>query len=133
MGRQRLFPEALSECELMIMKLIWENKEEELGLSRIVALANEKYGRSWSPNTISTFLSRIVRKGYIVNYKRGRVYYYHIIITENQYRKMVLENQIEIWDKGSVGDYICRILEEVKLSGEEIQKINTAMKLQLLD
>lgn len=127
MSRQKLFPEALSESELMIMKLIWDS-EEELVLHQLVELVNEKYGRNWSSNIISTFLSRMVSKGYIVSYKKGRCYYYHVVVTESAYKVRFVEHQIKIWNDGSAGDYISDIIQNIELSKEDIQKIEAAVK-----
>lgn len=127
MSRQKLFPEELSQCELMIMKLIW-NHEEELVLHQIVALVNQTYGRDWNQNTVSTFLSRLVKKGFIVGYKKSRFYFYHIIVTENEYKARLIDNQIALWNNGSVSEYVCGILQSMKLTQEDFQKIDSALK-----
>lgn len=132
MSKQKIFPGDLSQCELMVMKLIW-NHEEELVLHQIVELANETYGRNWNQNTVSTFLSRLVKKGYIVGYKKSRYYFYHIIITENDYRARLMDNQIELWNNGSVSEYVCDILQSMKLTEEDFQKIDSALKQRISD
>lgn len=127
MDDEEYYMEGLSSCELMIMKLIW-SREEELVLHQIVAMANETYGRDWNPNTVSTFLSRLVRKGYIAGYKKSRYYFYHIIITEEAYKAQQIDKQIELWNNGSVCDYVCDILESMKLTQEDFDKIEKALK-----
>lgn len=114
--------EAMSVSELVVMKVIW-SREEELVLHQIVALVNQTYGRDWNQNTVSTFLSRLVRKGYVTSYKKGRYYFYHVVVTEDQYRAILTSDQINFWSNGDVAGYICKVLDSQRPTKEDIEQI----------
>ena len=64
--------ENLTDCEQLVMKTVWDS-EEELSLMEIMQRVNDKYHKEWKPQTVSTFLARLVRKGYLRHYRQGRV------------------------------------------------------------
>ena len=72
----------LTECELQVMKVIWRN-EGEMNLQEILKEVTLKYGKDWRPQTVSTFLARLVKKGYLNVYRSGRTFLYTPIVEEN--------------------------------------------------
>lgn len=38
----------------------------------MVELVNERYNHAWKPQTVSTFLHRALKKGYLEGYRKGR-------------------------------------------------------------
>lgn len=118
--------ESMSECELVVMKVIW-SRDEELVLSQIVQLVEDMYGRKWNPNTVSTFLSRLVRKGYVTSYKKGRYYFYHVVVTEDEYKSILTSDQINFWNNGSVSEYVCAIFDNQKLNDTDIERIQAKL------
>lgn len=117
----------LSEGELKIMKLLWTHKKE-LSVPEIVELGKEAYGLDWSRNIVSTYLSRVVNKGYVESYKNGRKYYYHVIMTEDDYKAQMIAYDIEFYYHGSVGKYVRCILERISLTEEDLQEIAVALE-----
>ena len=57
----------LTESEKITMKCVWDIGDGAR-LSRIMTLANDKYGKEWKPQTVSTFLGKLVRKGFVEQY-----------------------------------------------------------------
>ena len=55
----------ISACERLVMKAIWDTPEE-MALQEIMDKVNEENGKSWKPQTVSTFLARLVRKGFLL-------------------------------------------------------------------
>ena len=102
----------LTECELQVMKIIWE-KEREMNLQEILKEVNLKYGKDWKPQTVSTFLARLVRKGYLNMYRSGRTFLYTPIVEENVcFHNYVLHSAI-IWCDGDKQQYIKKIQIQV--------------------
>ena len=64
-------PYEISTCERMVMKVVWES-EEALDLANVMSRVNEEFSKDWKPQTVSTFLARLVRKGYLSTYRKGR-------------------------------------------------------------
>ena len=61
---QDITQEALTECEVLVMKVIWESADV-LSIQEITSRINLKYKKDWKLQTVSTFLSRAVKKGYL--------------------------------------------------------------------
>lgn len=80
--------EKVTECEQLIMKVVWD-AGEELSLMEIMQRANDKYYMNWKPQTVSTFLARLVRKGYLKHHRQGRVFLYQILIPFKEYRNYI--------------------------------------------
>lgn len=78
--------EKLSDCEEMIMDIIWHEPKEP-DLMTITEKANKKYGKNWKIQTVATFLSRLEKKGWIYIYRIGRYSHYRALIEFNNYLK----------------------------------------------
>ncbi len=48
----------LTDSELLVMKTVWES-EEPLSVQEIMVRTNQKYGKKWKVQTISTFLGLV--------------------------------------------------------------------------
>lgn len=82
--------EKLTEGEEMVMKAVWDCKKEPV-LSEVVERVNGVYGKNWKPQTVSTFLAKLVRKNYLKMQRDGKIYTYKILIKERVYSKEQLK------------------------------------------
>lgn len=68
-----------SECELKALLCVY-NHHAEFGeapdLKSTIVELNGKYKKDWKPQTVSTFLSRLVKKGLLITARKGRYSYY---------------------------------------------------------
>ncbi len=101
----------LTECEELVIKTIWD-AGEELNLMEIMSRVNNKYHKTWKPQTVSTFLARMVRKGYLRHYRQGRVFFYQILVPFEEYRQQVSKEFVDFWYGGSSPDMDMRIALE---------------------
>ncbi len=92
--------EHLTDCEEMVMKTVWD-AERELGLMDITQGVNEVCKKNWKPQTVSTFLARLVRKGYLKHYRQGRVFLYQILIPREKYVAEKAQELIDFWNHGN--------------------------------
>lgn len=114
--------EKLTACEELVMKTIWD-AGEELSLTEIMQRVNEKYHKEWKPQTVSTFLGRIVRKGYLRSYRQGRVFFYQTLIPMEEYKGQQANEFVEFWHQGRADEFL-RSLKMVRaLRPEEIGEI----------
>lgn len=97
--------ESLTNCEEIVMKTVWD-AERELDLSDITQRVNEMYHKEWKPQTVSTFLARLVRKGYLKNYRQGRVFYYQILVPQKDYLSEMAERFAEFWKQENVNFFL---------------------------
>lgn len=98
----------LTACEQLIMKTVWD-ADKELGLMDITKGANDNYGKDWKPQTVSTFLARLVKKGFLKSYRQGRVFFYQILVTQEDYVRETAEQFIDFWHHGSVEAFLASL------------------------
>lgn len=114
--------EELTECELLVMKVIWHSKDA-LSIQEITARINYNYKKDWKVQTVSTFLSRVVKKGYLSMQRQGRVFYYYPLITEEEYGKREITKCVDFWGDGKVDALVASFAEVRKLTEEEKENI----------
>ena len=76
--------ELMTKCEEMVMLVIWDKGEEE-SLLPIMEAANRRFKKEWKPQTVSTILTRMRIKGYLEFYRIGRVFYYRVLVSKEDY------------------------------------------------
>ena len=69
--------------------------KEPLSLMQIREAVNKKYHYNWKPQTVSTFLARIRKKGYLEMERKGRCCYYYPLIELDRYQN---EKLCEVWE-----------------------------------
>lgn len=110
--------EALTECEVLVMKVIWES-DDVMSIQEITSRINLRYGKDWKLQTVSTFLSRAVKKGYLEMKRRGRTFDYYPLVTEKDYGRREIVKCVENWGNGRMGNLIASFAETGKMSEEE--------------
>ena len=86
----------LTNVETLIMKCIWDTPEE-LALSQLVAMVNERFDKAWRPQTISTYLAHLVRKGFLSMRRQGKVFLYHPEVSQEKYCSEQLHDLVNYW------------------------------------
>lgn len=119
---------SLTKCEQMVMKTIWDAADEELGLQDVMERVNAKYKRDWKPQTVSTFLARLASKGFLKYYRKGRIFYYTILIPIDEYRSKVTSDFVDFWDNGNADQAIADLMHYRPLRPEEISGIKELLK-----
>lgn len=83
--------EKLTESEEVVMKAAWDY-EKEPELKNVVQRVNDVYGKSWKPQTVSTFLGKLVKKGYLKMQRNGKIYTYKVLVSEEVYNREQLRH-----------------------------------------
>lgn len=96
----RWIMQKMSACEEKVMLVIWQINKL-LSYKEIQIGVNERFGDSWKPETVCTFIDRLRKKSYIVPIKEGRYTYCQATLDFDEYRKEQLE---EFVDKLYQGD-----------------------------
>lgn len=112
----------LTKSEEVVMKCIWDS-EVELALSDVTANVNSDYGKDWKPQTVSTFLARLVRKGYLSFYRKGRYFFYQPLVKEKDYKRELMKEFIRFWDGGDASLFIDDLCSEKVLSKKDITEL----------
>ena len=114
----------LTESEKITMKCVWDIGDGAR-LSRIMTLANYKYGKEWKPQTVSTFLGKLVRKGFVEQYRDGRYFYYRILIDKHTYRTQMIRDDVEFWDDDSLEMYISELFDKKTFTAKERKQLKS--------
>lgn len=111
----------ISVCERLVMKVIWDSTEE-LALQEIMDRVNQENGKSWKPQTVSTFLTRLVKKEFLSMYRRGRYCYYQPLVSKEAFWKATMQENARFFAKGDMGAMACALCDDL-LSGEDIERL----------
>lgn len=113
----------LSECEEMVMAIVWDTKEAP-DLAETRKRVNEKFNKTWKPQTVSTFLTRLVQKGFLKSCRNGRYVYYEPAVSKDTYCAAEITRIAELYFKGDVEKFahFVRAMERYKNYLSELRK-----------
>ena len=114
--------EELTDCEVLVMRVIW-NSAEIMSIQEITSKINHTFHKDWKTQTVSTFLSRAVKKGYLEMKRNGRSFDYYPLVSEQKYGKREINKCVEIWSDGKLENLIASFSETNKLSEQEKMQI----------
>ena len=112
--------QSLAGAEEEVMRKIWELAVPVTSNMLLEAFSEEK---GWKTQTISTFLSRLVSKGYLTAEKHGTAKIYTPTISEEQFRQMNAENLVDRIYGGSVKRMIASLIDGGHISESEIEEL----------
>ncbi len=112
----------LSDCETMIMKLVWDS-DEDIAVQQLITNMKEVFGKEYARTTMVTFLKKIADKGYISSYRIGRAAYVHAEKDVDTYSKNMLLEEMDFWYEGRISDLLEASIKEGRLPEGEIDRI----------
>ena len=113
---------AVSETEWEILKMLWKHGES-IRQSELLSLF-EKEGREWKRQTLTTFLSRLEKKG-LVRREGGMA---TPVYNEEEYNVMQMREAIDTMYSGKFSNLLASFINRNELSQEEAIELR-----QLLD
>lgn len=113
----------VSESELVLMKIIWQNGGA--ALYSFIMEELEKDRNEWKNNTVLTLLSRLVEKKFLKVKKIGRRNEYVAMITETEYQTMQTHSFLDKVYGGNVKNLVSTLLQQDILSADELKEIET--------
>lgn len=100
-GGDKLKIAQITPAEEKVMLVIWKyGEEEQLNLPLILKKVNDTYNLSWKSQTVSTFLTRLVRKRYLYGYHEGKFFYYRAILAHQDYIEGEMFKILSFWFEG---------------------------------
>ena len=90
------------------------------GLQDIMNRVNQENGKSWKPQTVSTFLARLVKKSFLTVYRKGRYSFYQPAVSKEDFWKATVQENARFFDKGDMAAFACHLCEDA-LTKEEVQ------------
>lgn len=117
----------LSDAELEIMKIIWENPEETTLFSYLMEKLAAQ-GKPCPKNTLIVLLSRLVGKGYLSATKIGRRNEYVPLISEATYQTGRTRHFIDKVYEGNVKGLVTNLIAGDLLTEEEYEELKALLE-----
>ena len=111
----------VSDFELELMKIIWENNGTALYAEITDAL--DKKGLSTTKNTIISLLSRLASKGYLTTNKIGRRNKYTALVSAREYQSMQTTAFIDKIYEGNVSGLVSTLKQKNLIKPEEYEEL----------
>ena len=116
------FMRELSGCESLIMKTVWDVKED-IAVQDLIRELAVRYNKNYARTTVVTFLPKMAEKGYVSTYRKGKASFVHAEKSEEEYTADLLRKQTDFWFSGKPSKLVASLCETQELSLEEISKI----------
>jgi predicted transcriptional regulator len=117
----------LSDAELEIMKIVWENPSK-VTLFPCIMEGLAARGKPCQKNTLIVLLSRLMNKGYLNAQKIGRRNEYTTLISETEYQTAQTKNFVNKIYEGNVNDLVCNLISGDLLSEEEYLELKKLLE-----
>ena len=111
----------VSDSELELMKIIWENGDMALYADIMEKLAQT--GRTWQKNTVTTLLSRLVVKGLLKTNKIRRRNEYTAIVSEEDYQADQMKCFLDKLYEGNAKGLVSTLIQREMLSPEDYEEL----------
>jgi predicted transcriptional regulator len=110
----------LGDAELEVLKALWE-----LGQAPVREVMNHLHeaGRRVAYTTVLTVLTRLEQKGFVASDKSGVAYVYRPKVSRAKVTRSRLRSLIEQLYDGSAGPLVLQLVQQEKLSVEEIEAL----------
>ena len=105
----------LSACETLIMKVVWDAKED-IAVQELIVQLKEQYGKDYARTTVVTFLGKMADKGFVSTHRRGKK-------TEDAYKSKLMSEETDFWFEGKVDALLSAVCDKRKVSKEEIERM----------
>lgn len=110
----------ITDAELEIMKVLWENEESDL--NTIIEKLNTKEEKN--KNTIKTLLRRLMLKGSVKSKKIGlKDTVYIPMVSKNKFLETQNESFLKKLYNGKTNNLLLNFVENQKVSKQELQKL----------
>ena len=117
----------LSDAELEIMKIVWENPQEVTLFPYIMDELAAR-GKSCQKNTLIVLLSRLMNKGFLRAKKIGRRNEYTTLITETEYQTVQTKNFLNKIYEGNVTGLVSNLISGDLLTDDEYAELKKLLE-----
>lgn len=112
----------MSETEQEIMEVLWGSESSKTLNELLDFFANER-GKVWKPQTLATFMSRLVEKDMILWEQRGRARYYRPALTKAEYDGAKAKTLLDTLFSGSLQSFVAALYDGDALSEKDIAEM----------
>ena len=112
----------LSACETLIMKVVWDAKED-IAVQELIVQLKEQYGKDYARTTVVTFLGKMADKGFVSTHRRGKNAFVHAEKNEDAYKSTLMNEETDFWFEGQTDQLLSAVCSKRTVSKEEIQRM----------
>lgn len=112
----------ITASEKEIMKCLWRG-EGPMSVEEVRAWLEKNRGKQWVYKTVQSFLTILLKKGYVRYEKRGRCFYYSSTVSERDFLKQQIKELCEFGYDGSMDKMLVACMEYEHVSPEIIEKM----------
>ena len=112
----------LSDAEMEIMTVLWDSPEP-LSVGGITSAFTDTKG--WKVQTVSTFISRLLSKGYLNCEKRRGAGHYSPAMTREEYDAMLAKSLLDETYNGSLKRLCASLVDSGSVSEEELSALKS--------
>lgn len=113
----------ISDYELELMKVIWENNGTALYADIVAALSRK--GMDWTKNTVITLLSRLIDKGLLKTNKIGHRNKYTAIVSADEYQGCQTEHFLHKVYEGNAKGLVSTLIQKDLLSPADYEDLKS--------
>lgn len=114
----------ISDAEWQVMKVIWQ--ESPLTASSVIE--HLKPETDWSPKTIQTLISRLVKKGALGVNKDGSFYQYYPLASQEEYMREETKSFLQKVYDGSLHLLLANFVQNENLTPKEIKELRSLLE-----
>lgn len=111
----------MSEAEAEVMGIIWL-LGGSVSFSAVLSELEDR-NKDWKPNTVRTFLVRLVDKGLLASKKQGWANEYTPLVSEAEYKSKEARSFLDAAYDGSAKKFMAALYEGDNLTAEEIEDL----------
>ena len=117
----------ISDAELEIMKIVWENRSE-VTLFPYIMDGLAARGRPCQKNTLIVLLSRLMNKGFLSARKVGRRNEYTALVSEAEYQTTQTKHFLNKIYEGNVKGLVSYLISGDLLTDEEYEELRQMLE-----
>lgn len=116
----------ISGCESLIMKIVWDSKED-ISTPDLIDELRRQFGKDYARTTVVTFVQRLAEKGFVTTYRKGRTSYVRAVRNEKEYIEGIVRDTEKFWFSGNAPKFFAALCNAKKLSKKEIEQIRETL------
>ncbi len=117
----------LPDSELEIMMIVWDLNKP---VTRFEIEERMEKGRTLSPTTILSFLSRLQEKGFLEVRKSGKNNVYLALVEKEDYMQVESRNILKRLYQNSAKNFLAALYDGDSISGEDLKELEDYISMK---
>ena len=110
----------LSQTEMEIIRTIW-GLTAPVTVQQVLNILAES--RKWKTSTLSTLLSRLIKKGFLTKEMKGNINLYTPTLSEDEFKKHETRMFMSTIHNGSYKSFIAALVNDVRMDSDELAEL----------